>query len=171
MRKRFLIAGFVILYIAACTALAVVLGEFALHPARIPNNGHSEAQAMADRFNAELKDVFITAPDGIELKGWYLHPQNATGDAIIMLHGIGTNSQGMLGLAELFLSNGLSDSNIPIQQSEKIAKKDRQNITLWRVPGAGHCGAWNAAGVEYAQRVLDWCRLHRSYSDHAAKLF
>lgn len=307
--KRFLIAGLAILYIASCTALAIVLGEFALHPARILNNGNLEAQTMLDRFNAELKDVSITAPDGIKLKGWFLRPQKAVGDAVILLHGVGTNGQGMLGLSELFLSNGyavllpdsrgqgssegiptygikekkdvrlwfawlsthakprcifgmgesmgaaillqslrdtpfcaviaesafanfrdiayvrvgqffstgswlgrtvlrpavegafvycrlkygvalsgvspeksvagnrvpillihgMSDSNIPIRQSEKIARNDLQNITLWSVPRANHCGAWNAAGAEYARRVLDWFRLHRSYPDRAAK--
>jgi len=311
MRKRHLITGFIILYIASCAVLAVVLGEFALHPARIPVNKNPEAQAMAARLNAELKDVSITAPDGIKLKGWFLRPQKTIGDAVILLHGVGTNSQGMLGLAELFLSNGyavlvpdsrgqgasdgiptygikekedvrrwfawlrsyenprcifgmgesmgaaillqsikdvpfcaviaessfanfrdiayvrvgqffgtgawlgrivlrpavegafvycrlkygvtlasvspeksvagsripillihgLSDSNIPIQQAEKIARSDPQNITFWRVPGAGHCGAMYAAGTEYTRRVLDWFRVHRSYPNRDAKQF
>jgi pimeloyl-ACP methyl ester carboxylesterase len=303
MLKRFLIAGLAILYLAYCVVLAVVLGEFALHPARIPVQRNLEVQAAMDRLNTQLKEVAITVPDGIVLKGWFLRPKSGIGDAVILLHGVGTNSQGMLGLAEIFLANGyvgllpdsrgqgasdgiptygvkekedichwfswlrsyenprcifgmgesmgaaillqsiketpfcaviaessfanfrdiayvrvgqffgagawlgrlilrpavegafiycrlkygvalsgvspeksvvgnrvpillihgLSDSNIPIRQSEKIARKDLRNITLWRVPGAGHCGAWDAAGAEYAQRILAWFRVHRSY--------
>jgi pimeloyl-ACP methyl ester carboxylesterase len=61
---------------------------------------------VAARFGAVLRDAAITASDGIVLRGWFAHPPNANGNAVILLHGIGDNRQGMMGYAELFLSHG-----------------------------------------------------------------
>jgi len=95
-------------YVAGCLVLAVVLGEFALHPARVPVNRRLEAQAMASRFGAVLQDVAITSEDGTLLQGWFARPAQGTGDAVILFHGIGDNRQGMMGLAEFFLGHGYS---------------------------------------------------------------
>jgi uncharacterized protein len=60
----------------------------------------------------------------------------------------------------ILLIHGLSDTNIPFQQSEQIFKHDPKGISLWEVPNAGHCGAVNAAGPEFSSRVLDWFSAH-----------
>jgi uncharacterized protein len=99
---------FGILYVLFCFALAFVLGEFALHPAKVPINKQPAARTMASRFGAVLQDVSITSADGTRLQGWFAHPKPYNDDAVILFHGIGDNRQGMMGLAELFLSNGYS---------------------------------------------------------------
>jgi len=96
------------IYLACCLAIAIVLGEFALHPARVPIDGRPGARTMAARFGAELQDVSIRAADSTELQAWFAHPKQANGNSIILLHGIGDNRQGMVGLAKLFLFHGYS---------------------------------------------------------------
>jgi hypothetical protein len=106
MRTRVLVAACLAFYAAFCLLLAIALGEFALHPARVPIYRRPEAQARAARFGARLQDVSIASADSTPLEGWLVRPKRPIGDAIILFHGIGDNRQGMMGLAELFISHG-----------------------------------------------------------------
>jgi uncharacterized protein len=47
--------------------------------------------------------VSVTASDVTHLQGWFARPADANGNAVILLHGVGDNRQGMMGFAELFL--------------------------------------------------------------------
>jgi uncharacterized protein len=292
---------FGIIYTIFCSALAIVLGEFALHPAKVPISRRSAAQAIASQFGAALQDVSITSTDRTQLQGWFARPKTDNGDAVILFHGIGDNRQGMTGLAEIFLSkgysvllpdsrgqgasdglptygikersdihqwfawlrthehphcvfgmgesmgaaillqtlkdipfcavvaeapfadfreigyirvgqffnagnwlgriafrpaielafiycrmkydvplsdispeksvignqvpilliHGLADTNIPLSQSERIFENCPAKISFWKVPNAGHCGALNAAGPEFEERVLGWFSSHQ----------
>lgn len=42
------------------------------------------------------------------LRAWSLHPPGPSGDAVILLHGVGDNRIGMMGYAQLFLRHGFS---------------------------------------------------------------
>jgi alpha-beta hydrolase superfamily lysophospholipase len=95
-----------ICYALLCIILAVFLGELAFHPQKMPLRERQSAKAIAARFGADLQDVSISARDGVELRGWFATPANANGDAVILLHGVGDNREGMGGFAELFLSKG-----------------------------------------------------------------
>jgi uncharacterized protein len=95
-------------YLVLCLVIAIGLGEIALHPRRIPINNRLAAQTMAARFGSALEDVSIASADGVRLQGWFARPAQPNGEAIILVHGISNNRQGMLGFAELFLSNGYS---------------------------------------------------------------
>jgi pimeloyl-ACP methyl ester carboxylesterase len=299
---------FGILYSIFCFAFAVVLGEFALHPVKVPISKRPAAQAVASRFGAVLQDVSIASTDGTQLQGWFARPKPGNGDTVILFHGIGDNRQGMIGLAELFLSrgycvllpdsrgqgasdglptygdreksdirrwfawlsshehprcvfgmgesmgaaimlqalkdvpfcgvvaeapfadfreigylrvgqffdtgswlgrialrpavelafiycrikynvplseispeksvignqvpilliHGLADMNIPIRQSERIFENCPGNISFWKVPNAGHCGALGAAGPEFEQRVLKWFSSHKFRPDSSS---
>ncbi|MBZ5498637.1 MAG: S9 family peptidase [Acidobacteriia bacterium] len=64
----------------------------------------------------------------------------------------------------ILLIHGLTDTSIPFQQSEMIAAQNPVAIKLWKVPNAGHIGAFNAAGREFEARVLDWFATHRNCS-------
>lgn len=298
---RFIRTG-LISYTLLCTILAVFLGELAFRPQRILLRDRQSAQAVAARFGAVLQDVSISARDAVQLRGWFASPVNANGDAVILLHGVGDNREGMGGFAELFLSkgyavllpdsrgegesggrfptygiketddvrrwfewltaqqhprcifgmgesmgaaillqsvkeetrfcavvaespfasfrqiayvragqfvgtgtwlgkvalrpavelaflygrvtrgvsltdaspedavvgsrvpilliHGLSDNNIPFQQSEWIRSHNPADITLWEVPGAGHCGAVSVVPEEFDSRVLGWFSAH-----------
>jgi dipeptidyl aminopeptidase/acylaminoacyl peptidase len=96
----------VICYALISIVLAVLLGELAFHPQRIPVTNLQSAEAIADRFGAALQDASIPARDGVQLRGWFASPANANGDAVILLHGLGDNREGMGGFADLFLSKG-----------------------------------------------------------------
>ena len=106
MRARRIIIRVVAYYLGFCIVLGVVLAGLAFYPQRVPISQQHSSQVMAARFGAVLRDVAITASDGIVLRGWFAHPPNANGNAVILLHGVGDNRQGMMGYAELFLSHG-----------------------------------------------------------------
>jgi len=302
MRAWRVIRTVVICYVVICTILAIILGELAFRPRRVPVAMRPSAEAIAARFGADLKDVSVIASDGVQLRGWFASPANANGDAVILLHGVGDNREGMGGFAELFLSkgyavllpdsrgegesggnfptygvketddvhrwfewlaaqehprcifgmgesmgaaillqsvrvetrfcavvaessfasfrqiayvrvgqfagtgpwlgkialrpavelaflygkvtrgvfltdaspenavvgsrvpilliHGLSDDNIPFRQSEWIRSHNAADITLWEVPGAGHCGAVSVVPQEFDSRVLGWFSAH-----------
>jgi len=291
-----------ICYLVCCAILAVLLGELAFRPLRMPLRDSQSARVVAARFGANLQDVSITALDGVQLRGWFASPSNRNGDAVILLHGVGDNREGMAGFAELFLSkgyavllpdsrgqgesggqfptygvketgdvhrwfewlaaqqhprcifgmgesmgaaillqslreetgfcaviaessftsfrqiayvrvgqfagtgawlgkialrpavelaflyggitrgvlltdaspedavigsrvpilliHGLSDDNIPFRHSEEIRSHNPADITLWEVPGAGHCGAVSVAPEQFDSRVLRWFSAH-----------
>jgi uncharacterized protein len=302
MRAWRVIRTVTICYALLCTILAVFLGELAFRPQRIALRKRQSAKTIAARFGAALQDVSISARDGVQLRGWFASPANANGDAVILLHGVGDNREGMGGFAELFLSkgyavllpdsrgegesdgrfptygikesddvrhwidwlaaqkhpqcvfgmgesmgagillqavraetrfcavvaespfasfrqiayvrvgqlagtgawlgkvalrpavelaflygritrgvfltdaspedavvgsrvpilliHGLSDHNIPFQQSEWIRDHNPSDITLWEVPGAGHCGAVSVVPEEFDTRVVGWFSAH-----------
>jgi len=93
-------------YLVLCAILAVFLGELAFRPLRMPLRGNQSARVVAARYGADLQDVSISARDGVQLRGWFASPSKRNGDAVILLHGVGDNREGMGGFAELFLSKG-----------------------------------------------------------------
>ena len=104
VRRRLLIL--VSVYLVLSALLAVGLGEIAFHPYRLPLNRRALAVAGAARFGGELQDVSVRAADGVELQAWFVQPGRNNGNAVILLHGIGDNRQGMMGFAQMFLSQG-----------------------------------------------------------------
>jgi uncharacterized protein len=108
MRARRVIRMAVVCYAVFCAILAIFLGELAFRPQRVRVNERQSAEATASRFGAILQDVSVTANDGSQLQGWFARPAKANGDALILLHGVADNRQGMMGFAELFLSNGFT---------------------------------------------------------------
>jgi uncharacterized protein len=95
-------------YAIASIILAVGLGELAFHPLRVPLTERPSAEAIAARFGTVLQDASVTGSDGARLQAWYARPVKSNGNAVILIHGIGDNRQGMMGFAELFLSKGYS---------------------------------------------------------------
>jgi len=108
MRPRRVICTVVACYAVVCAILAIFLGELAFRPQRVPVNERQSAEAIAARFGAALREVSVIASDGSHLQGWFARPATANGDAVILLHGVGDNRQGMMGFAELFLSHGFA---------------------------------------------------------------
>jgi dipeptidyl aminopeptidase/acylaminoacyl peptidase len=106
MRPRRVIRIVVICYAVFCAILAIFLGELAFRPQRVHVKERQSAEATAARFGATLRDVSVTATDGSHLQGWFARPAKANGDAVILFHGVGDNREGMMGFAELFLSDG-----------------------------------------------------------------
>jgi pimeloyl-ACP methyl ester carboxylesterase len=108
MRATRVIRRVVLCYALICAIFAIFLEELAFRPQRVLITQRQKAEATASRFGALLQDVSVTASDGSHLQGWFARPRNANGDAVILLHGVGDNRQGMMGFAELFLSQDFS---------------------------------------------------------------
>jgi uncharacterized protein len=97
-----------ILYLVFCVIGGIFVADAALQPARRPLSEDDVAVARnsAAEHGANLEDVSITMPDGVVLRAWKLRPRDASGDAVILLHGLGDNRVGMMGYAQLFLAHG-----------------------------------------------------------------
>ncbi len=111
LRRRALrLLGFVFLgYLIGCLLAGILLTEGALSPVRRPVNHRAEAATVvAKEFGATLQDAEITAADGIALRAWFAQPANANGAAVILLHGVADNREGMSGYALFFLRHGYS---------------------------------------------------------------
>jgi len=108
-----------ILRLVACCLLAflglsfvagVYLVQVTLQPTRrlLSADGEMHAREMSQRHGAELTDVAIPARDGATLRAWIIEPRNNNGNAVILLHGLSDNRQGMMDYAEMFLSDGFN---------------------------------------------------------------
>ncbi len=96
-------------YLIGCVLAGVLLTEGALHPGRRPVTHRTEAAARVARdFGAILEDVETLGPDGARLRGWFARPSAGNGAAVILLHGVSDNREGMGGYALLFLRYGYS---------------------------------------------------------------
>jgi hypothetical protein len=72
-------------------------GELAFRPQRMPLRNRQSAEAIAARFGATLQDVSIRTSDGSRLRGWFGSPVHTNRDAVILLHGVGDNREGLGG--------------------------------------------------------------------------
>jgi uncharacterized protein len=94
-------------YLLLAAAAGVVIGEGSLKLQRRPLRHRQEAAVtVAARYHAELQDVSVTAMDGVTLRAWFIHPQNYNGNAVVLLHGITDNREGVAGYGKLFLDHG-----------------------------------------------------------------
>jgi len=100
------ILGFLVLSLIA----GVFLAEVTLHPGRRlhPSADEMQAREMARLHNSELADVMVTSSDGISLRAWSIVPRHSNGNAVILLHGLADNREGMTGYADLLLGRGFS---------------------------------------------------------------
>lgn len=95
------------LYLALAAVAGVVVSEMSLRLRPRPlRHRKAVAAAVHSQFQAELQDVSIQAADGAILKGWYVHPRTFNGNAVILLHGITDNREGVAGYGRLFLEHG-----------------------------------------------------------------
>jgi dipeptidyl aminopeptidase/acylaminoacyl peptidase len=104
--RRVLLAGGAA-YLALSILAGIVIANASLKLRRLPLR-HQEAFAATVRsaYGAALEDASITAIDGVILKGWYVHPHEYNGHAVILLHGITDNREGVAGYGRLFLEHG-----------------------------------------------------------------
>lgn len=108
MRKIYRPLLVLILVYALLAAIGgAVLVEASLKLPRRPlQYRQEEAARVRDKYHAELQDASIQAADGVTLRGWFVRPKESNGNAVILLHGITDNREGMAGYAELFLDHG-----------------------------------------------------------------
>jgi len=105
LRKAFFAAVIAWLVLSILAGIAIADVSLKLHRLPLRHRQAIAATARAD-FGAELQDVAITAADGVVLKGWYVHPSAYNGNAVVLLHGITDNREGVAGYGHLLLQHG-----------------------------------------------------------------
>jgi uncharacterized protein len=113
MRTLLRIAGIALVLLLAGESLAGnEAGGGILHPRRRPLTPALVAQADAAfaRVHASREDFEVSAADGARLRGWKVRaaPAVATGDWVLLYHGVADNRVGMIGQAEMLLRHGYS---------------------------------------------------------------
>src|SRR6266853_4973873 len=104
--RKAALAGFVA-YLVLSILAGIVIADVSLKLRRLPlRHQQAFAAAVRDDFHTELQDVAITAADGAALKGWYVHPRIYNGNAVVLLHGITDNREGVAGYGRLLLEHG-----------------------------------------------------------------
>jgi dipeptidyl aminopeptidase/acylaminoacyl peptidase len=95
-------------YLVLCTLAAAFLAHVTLYPQRRLLSAGAETQMgeTAEQFGAHLQDVETRASDQVPLRAWYLEPEHANHDVVLLLHGLGDNRLGMTGYAEMLLKHG-----------------------------------------------------------------
>jgi dipeptidyl aminopeptidase/acylaminoacyl peptidase len=104
--RKIILAGFAG-YLVLSILAGIVIADVSLKLHRLPlRHQQAIAEAVQADFHAELQDVAITAADGVALKGWFVHPRDYNGNAVILLHGITDNREGVAGYGHLLLEHG-----------------------------------------------------------------
>jgi len=136
---RFLIWA-VSIYLLLCTAVAFFLADVTVHPYRRALTAETKAdvQKAAAELGAGLTEASIEAQNHATLRTWLIQPQRGNGNAVILLHGLGDNRQGMTGYAELLLAHGytvlLPDSRAHGESGGNLATYgiiERDDIRRW----------------------------------------
>ena len=96
-------------YLALSIAAGIIIADVSLKVHRLPLR-HAQVVAATVRhdFRAKLENVSVTAADGAVLRAWYVHPVEYNGNAVILLHGITDNREGVVGYGHLLLEHGYS---------------------------------------------------------------
>ena len=104
--RKIILLG-VIAYFLLCILAGIVIADFSLKLPRLPlRHKQAIAATVLNDFHVELQDVTIIAADGATLKGWFVHPRDYNGNAVILLHGITDNREGVAGYGHLLLQHG-----------------------------------------------------------------
>lgn len=107
--RRFLLA-LTALYVAGTVLGGIGLGWIAFHPPspRITDSEERNARATGEQAHIDFRDVELKAADGVTLRAWFLRPPDASGAAVILLHGVSDNRMGMYGYGRWLVQNRYS---------------------------------------------------------------
>jgi len=93
---------------------------------------------VRERYHTRLQEVRISAADGVELRGWYVHPRDFNGSVVVALHGITDNREGVAGYGKLFLDHGyavlLPDARAHGESGGRLATyglKESDDVHRW----------------------------------------
>lgn len=126
-------------YIVLSIAAGIYLGEAAIHPHRRHVTGRARYMAMVESYsNSGVEDVAVEATNHAELKGWYVRPNDWNHEAVILLHGVADDREGVAGYSVMFLKAGyavlLSDSRAHGESGGAIATYgvlERNDVAEW----------------------------------------
>src|SRR5215470_8990713 len=96
----------VIIYAVISVIAGIALAELSLHLYHKKLTHQHQFEQRFRPYGAHLQPLEIRAADGAVLRGWYSVPANDNGKAVILLHGITDNREGIAGFGEMFLARG-----------------------------------------------------------------
>ena len=109
MRRLIWIVGILLAMVPVLAAVAgMMIGPGILHPMNLNPERSQQTVEMLKRTAAKKEDFEVRASDGVVLRGWKVRPAKATGDWVLLYHGVSDNRTGMLGAAEFLLRHGFS---------------------------------------------------------------
>ena len=91
------------IYLVASMVAGLMLGGMALHPDRKPL-----PQTAPVWLHSPVENVRISAGDGMLLQAWFISAPHPNGAAVVLLHGMADNREGVAGYASMFLQHGYS---------------------------------------------------------------
>jgi len=141
-KRKALRIGFaiLILYLLFSAVAGIVLAEAILRPSRhrLTSSDRAQAPAWAQDDDALLSEVNVVSADGTSLQAWELHPEDANGDVVILLHGLRGNRLEMVNYADILLDHGYSvlmpDARAHGDSGGNLATYgliERDDIRLW----------------------------------------
>src|SRR5580698_11526450 len=95
-----------ILLLVFTIIVPIYLAEGALHIHQTAVPAPDAADYLARINGATWQPARQRAADGVQLQGWYFHPSDFNGAAVLLLHGIGDTRLGMTGHLPYLLLNG-----------------------------------------------------------------
>jgi uncharacterized protein len=127
------------LYVVLSVAAGIFLAEGAVHPHRRPVTGRARYMAMVESYsNSGVEDVAVDATNHAELKGWYVRPNDWNHEAVILLHGVADDREGVAGYSVMFLKAGyavlLPDSRAQGESGGAVATYgvlERNDVSQW----------------------------------------
>jgi len=111
--KRTIYFGICTIALIAFLGSAIVgemLGRGVLHPMvrQLTPPAIQASEQVLQTVGAKPEDFAVKAPDGVLLHGWKVRPPRASGDWVLLFHGVSDNRTGMTGQAALLLRHGYS---------------------------------------------------------------
>jgi hypothetical protein len=164
-RRRVLLVAIILVtgYVCLSAVAGAVLAEATLHLPRYPLQDRRFVTDAHDNLGAIVQDVAIRAQDNAELRAWYAVPAQGSGDAVILLHGMGDNRSGAAGYAKLFLNHGyrvlLPDSRAHGESGGAISTYgvvERNDVRRWAdwVSVQPHAGCVYGFGESMGAAIL-----------------
>jgi hypothetical protein len=129
------------LYVVLSIVAGIYLAEAAIHPHRRPVTGRARYMAMVETYsNSGGEDVAVDTTYQVKLKGWYVQPKDWNHEAVILLHGVSDDLEGVAGYSVMFLKAGyavlLPDSRAHGESGGAIASygvMERYDVAAWAV--------------------------------------
>jgi alpha-beta hydrolase superfamily lysophospholipase len=129
------------LYVVLSIAAGIYLAEAAIHPHRRPVSGRARYMAMVETYsNSGVEDVAVDTTYQVKLKGWYVQPKDWNHEAVILLHGVSDDREGVASYSVMFLKAGyavlLPDSRAHGESGGAIATygvMERYDVAAWAI--------------------------------------
>lgn len=126
--------GLIGLYLVLCAVEGILAAEDALRPPHYPPRHRGALQIDSK----QVETVELHSGDGLRLFAWYAEPKAPNGDAVLLLHGVGDNREGMIAHAAVLLRYGFSvlipDARAHGESEGRLATyglKERDDVARW----------------------------------------